>query len=139
MKTIRSLSHIAAAAALAMAGSAYAGGDYHDKGTSAGKDTGQPATHGTMARDQAATAGHVPVDISAIKPEMGMKLEVNQARLPTVVAVPSDVAASACGVPENEVAKASGSGATACRAQDSTPELEAAIRQEFTRSSSTGR
>ena len=135
---MRTLSHIAAAAALVVAGGAWAGGGQGhgpDKGTSAGNQAGQPASAGTMARGQTevSPAGHVAVDISAIKPEVGAKLQVNQARLPTVVEVPAAVAAEACDMPESDVSNSSGSGVTACRATDSSPQLESAIRQELSR------
>ena len=137
MKTIRTLTHLAGAAALAMAGTAFAGGGY-EKGTSAGSNSGQPAAQGSMARGQKAMADHVAVDISAIRPEVGTKLSVNPARLPTLVDVPIDVAASACGLSPTEASNAAGS-ATACRATESSPELESAIRQEMTRSTKPSR
>jgi hypothetical protein len=136
MKTIRTLTQLAGAAALAVAGTAFAGGGY-DKGTSAGNNAGQPSSQGSMARGQNAMADHVPVDISAIRPEVSSKLDVSPTRLPTLVDVPIDVAASACGLSQAEASNAAGS-ATACRATESSPELESAIRQEM-RKPNTGR
>jgi hypothetical protein len=133
MKTIRTLTHLAGAAALAMAGTAFAGGGGHDKGTSAGNNAGQAASPGSLARGQT-----VPVDISAIRPEVGARLDVSTTRLPTLVDVPADVAAGACGLSQAEASKAAGS-AAACLATESSPELESAIRQAMTRKPATGR
>jgi hypothetical protein len=137
MKTTRTLTHLAAAAALAMAGTAFAGGAGYDKGTSGGTQAGQPGSQG-MNRSQNTIADRVPVDISAIRPEVSSRLDVNATRLPTLVEVPVDVAASACGLSPTEATNAAGS-ATPCRATESTPELESAIQQEVMRSSNPSR
>jgi hypothetical protein len=70
------------------------------------------------------------VDISSVKLGLAAHLGVDESRVPDTVTVPADVAARACGVPADQLSTGTSSAGPACKAQDSSLELQAAVQDE---------
>ena len=83
--------------------------------------------HAAIAEDQPAL---VSVTIKDVADEVARSIDVDASRVPLNVTVPVDVAAAACGIPAETLARKSTSGVAQCDARSAPPGLEAAVRRQ---------